>query len=164
MNRYCFTRKGKRRKKIFGRRLAVWLGDVLWLPFDSTLRRVRRTRPIVKPANCQTAMFECSNVVMPECSNEGRFGAPFAQFDKSRNPSLIWTAGFDTICLCFPSAGGPGGRCRAEANDGFGWSRPTRQSGLTRENAAMVATSVFPFYGQRKVTKRWICLPLRPRA
>ena len=67
------------------------------------------------------------------------------------------------LCSCFPSAGGPSGRCRAEANDDSGLSRPGRQSGLTRENTGLCAP-VSPPTDTKGYETRWICRPPRPRA
>ena len=67
------------------------------------------------------------------------------------------------LCSCFPSAGGPSGRCRAEANDDSGLSRPGRQSGLTRENTGPCAP-VSPPTDTKGYETRWICRPPRPRA
>lgn len=38
-------------------------------------------------------------------------------FSNSENALLNPAASFDKLYICFPSAEGPGGRCRAEAND-----------------------------------------------
>ena len=84
--------------------------------------------------------------------------------DKSAAESPLRGGASDAIlCSCFPSAGGPSGRCRAEANDDSGLSRPGRQSGLTRENTGLCAP-VSPPTDTKGYETRWICRPPRPRA